>query len=205
MASERFCNLPEEKKQRIIAAARDELSRVPYDEVSINRIVKEAGIARGSFYEYFADKDDMIEYLMGDYCRRMERMFGAMFQAGRLDIFDAARRAVACTVEFSREEGREALCRNLFSCMRMNRRFSFERMMDTERTLVTTGLPYIDRERFRDASDEAVSFLLDTLVVLARNTIARIFTDPENREQYLAQLDRRLVIIKHGALLPEDQ
>lgn len=49
MASERFCNLPEEKKQRIIAAARDELSRVPYDEVSINRIVKEAGIARGSF------------------------------------------------------------------------------------------------------------------------------------------------------------
>ncbi len=205
MASERFRNLPEEKKQRIIAAARDELSRVPYDEVSINRIVKEAGIARGSFYEYFADKDDMIEYLMGDYCRRMERMFGAMFQAGCLDIFDAAREAVACTVEFSREEGREALCRNLFSCMRMNRRFSFEQMMDTERALVTTGLPHIDRERFRDASDEAVSFLLDTLVVLARNTIARIFTDPENREQYLAQLDRRLVIIKHGALLPEDQ
>ena len=89
--------------------------------------------------------------------------------------------------------------------MRMNRRFSFEQMMDTERALVTTGLPHIDRERFRDASDEAVSFLLDTLVVLARNTIARIFTDPENREQYLAQLDRRLVIIKHGALLPEDQ
>ncbi len=178
---------------------------MPYDEVSINRIVKEAGIARGSFYEYFADKDDMIEYLMGDYCRRMERMFGAMFQAGCLDIFDAAREAVACTVEFSREEGREALCRNLFSCMRMNRRFSFEQMMDTERALVTTGLPYIDRERFRDASDEAVSLLLDTLVVLARNTIARIFTDPENREQYLAQLDRRLVIIKHGALLPEDQ
>ena len=205
MASERFRNLPEEKKQRIIAAARDELSRVPYDEVSINRIVKEAGIARGSFYEYFADKDDMIEYLMGDYCRRMERMFGAMFQAGCLDIFDAAREAVACTVEFSREEGREALCRNLFSCMRMNRRFSFEQMMDTERALVTTGLPHIVRERFRDASDEAVSFLLDTLVVLARNTIARIFTDPENREQYLAQLDRRLVIIKHGALLPEDQ
>ena len=205
MASERFRNLPEEKKQRIIAAARDGLSRVPYDEVSINRIVKEAGIARGSFYEYFADKDDMIEYLMGDYCRRMERMFGAMFQAGRLDIFDAAREAVACTVEFSREEGREALCRNLFSCMRMNRRFSFEQMMDTERALVTTGLPEIDRERFRDASDEAVSLLLDTLVVLARNTIARIFTDPENREQYLAQLDRRLVIIKHGALLPEDQ
>ena len=71
MASERFLNLPEEKKQRIIAAAREELSRVPYDALSINRIIKEAGIPRGSFYDYFADKDDLIEYLMGDYCRMM--------------------------------------------------------------------------------------------------------------------------------------
>ena len=150
MASERFLNLPEEKKQRIIAAARDELSRVPYDALSINRIIKEAGIPRGSFYDYFADKDDLIEYLMGDYCRMMERMLDEMFRMGSLDVFAAARRAVACTVAFSMEEGREALCRNLFSCMRMNRRFSFEQMMDTERALVTSGLPYIDREHFRD-------------------------------------------------------
>ena len=131
MASERFLNLPEEKKQRIIAAAREELSRVPYDALSINRIIKEAGIPRGSFYDYFADKDDLIEYLMGDYCRMMERMLDEMFRMGSLDVFAAARRAVACTVAFSMEEGREALCRNLFSCMRMNRRFSFEQMMDT--------------------------------------------------------------------------
>ena len=74
MASERFLNLPEEKKQRIINAAREELSSVPYDALSINRIVKAAGIPRGSFYDYFADKDDLIEYLMGDYCRMMEQM-----------------------------------------------------------------------------------------------------------------------------------
>ena len=74
MASERFLNLPEEKKRRIINAAREELSSVPYDELSINRIVKAAGIPRGSFYDYFADKDDLIEYLMGDYCRMMEQM-----------------------------------------------------------------------------------------------------------------------------------
>ena len=94
MASERFLNLPEEKKQRIIAAAREELSRVPYDALSINRIIKEAGIPRGSFYDYFADKDDLIEYLMGDYCRMMERMLDEMFRMGSLDVFAAARSAV---------------------------------------------------------------------------------------------------------------
>ena len=205
MASERFLNLPEEKKQRIINAAREELSSVPYDALSINRIVKAAGIPRGSFYDYFADKDDLIEYLMGDYCRMMEQMLEQMFRAGRLDIFKAAQKAVVRTVEFSMEEGREALCRNLFSCMRMNRRFSFEKVMDGERTLVASGLPYIDRERFRDASDEAVALLLDMLVVLARNTIARVFTDPENREAYLTQFSRKLEMIKHGVVLPDDQ
>ena len=205
MASERFLNLPEEKKQRIIAAARNELSRVPYDALSINRIIKEAGIPRGSFYDYFADKDDLIEYLMGDYCRMMERMLDEMFRMGSLDVFAAARRAVACTMAFSMEEGREALCRNLFSCMRMNRRFSFEQMIDTERALVTSGLPYIDREHFRDGSDAAVSLLLNMLVVLARNTIARIFTDPQNREAYLTEFDRELEMIQHGAVLPENQ
>ena len=126
MASERFLHLPEEKRQRIIAAAREELSRVPYDEVSINRIIREAGIPRGSFYDYFDDKDDMIEYLMGDYCHMMENTIRAMFGRSPLNIFEAAYQVVASTVSFGMEEGRSALCRNLFSCMRMNRRFSFE-------------------------------------------------------------------------------
>lgn len=205
MASERFLNLPEEKKQRIMNAAREELSNVPYDALSINRIVKAAGIPRGSFYDYFTDKDDLIEYLMGDYCRMMERMLEQMFRVGRLDIFEAVQKAVIRTVEFSMEEGREALCRNLFSCMRMNRHFSFEKVMDGERTIVASGLPYIDRERFRDASDEAVALLFDTLVVLARDTIARIFTGPEKREAHLAQFGRKLEMIKHGVVLPENQ
>ncbi len=205
MASERFLHLPEEKRQRIIAAAREELSRVPYDEVSINRIIREAGIPRGSFYDYFDDKDDMIEYLMGDYCHMMENTIRAMFGRSPLNVFEAAYQVVASTVSFGMEEGRSALCRNLFSCMRMNRRFSFEQLMNNERALVRAGLPLIDRTGFRDASDEAVFLLLDTLVVLARNTVARVFTHPENREHYLVQFEQKLEMIRRGVLLPKKQ
>ena len=53
MPSQTFQNLSEEKKQRIFGAIYSELLRVPFPEMSINQIIKNAGIPRGSFYQYF--------------------------------------------------------------------------------------------------------------------------------------------------------
>ena len=46
MPSERFLNLPEEKKKRIIKASLKEFSRVSYDDISNNRIIQYAEIPR---------------------------------------------------------------------------------------------------------------------------------------------------------------
>mgnify|MGYP000403050715 CR=1 FL=1 len=56
MPTQRFLKLKEEKKQAILEAAVHEFSRVPYSSASINQIIKEADISRGSFYTYFEDK-----------------------------------------------------------------------------------------------------------------------------------------------------
>ena len=55
-----FERLPEEKKDRIIQAARAEFIRNPYEKTSINRILAEAEIPKGSFYQYFDDKSDLF-------------------------------------------------------------------------------------------------------------------------------------------------
>lgn len=55
-----FERLPEEKKDRILKAARAEFIRNPYEKTSINRILKEAEIPKGSFYQYFDDKADLF-------------------------------------------------------------------------------------------------------------------------------------------------
>ena len=39
--------------------------------VSINQIIKSAGISRGSFYTYFEDKDDLFQYVAEDFVRRI--------------------------------------------------------------------------------------------------------------------------------------
>ena len=64
MPTERFLKLKEEKKKRILDAAFREFSRVPFREASINRIIKDAEISRGSFYTYFEDKTDLLQMIL---------------------------------------------------------------------------------------------------------------------------------------------
>lgn len=66
MPTATFYRLPAEKRQRLIEASWAELTRVRFTEVSINRIIAAAHIPRGSFYQYFEDKDDLIRYLLED-------------------------------------------------------------------------------------------------------------------------------------------
>lgn len=75
MATERFLKLSQEKKDRILQAARHEFARVPFEDASINQIIREAGISRGSFYTYFEDKLDLLHYVFRDEGMRNEQYF----------------------------------------------------------------------------------------------------------------------------------
>ena len=64
MPSKTFFHLPAEKRERLLLAAEGEVARVPYAEASINRMIRAAGIPRGSFYMYFRDKEELFHYLL---------------------------------------------------------------------------------------------------------------------------------------------
>ena len=66
-----FERLPEEKKDRILQSARAEFIRYPYEKTSINRILAEAEIPKGSFYQYFDDKSDLFSCCICDVYKRL--------------------------------------------------------------------------------------------------------------------------------------
>lgn len=66
MPNATFFRLPEEKRKRLLECCWAELTQVRFSDVSINRIIAAAHIPRGSFYQYFGDKEDLIHYLLGD-------------------------------------------------------------------------------------------------------------------------------------------
>jgi TetR/AcrR family transcriptional regulator len=53
-----------EKKQELIEAALDEFTRNNFEEASLNTIIKQAGISKGSFYYHFENKEALYVYLL---------------------------------------------------------------------------------------------------------------------------------------------
>ncbi|GAB4278449.1 MAG: TetR/AcrR family transcriptional regulator [Candidatus Promineifilaceae bacterium] len=64
MPKETFFNLPQEKRDAICKTAVAEFAAHPYKQASINHIIAQAGIAKGSFYQYFENKKDLYLYLL---------------------------------------------------------------------------------------------------------------------------------------------
>ena len=89
MPTERFLKLKEEKKRRILDAAFREFSRVPFREASINRIIKDAEISRGSFYTYFEDKTDLLQILLRDGSKSLTEELSRELEASDGDYFKA--------------------------------------------------------------------------------------------------------------------
>lgn len=64
MPKSTFYNLSDDKKKRIFDAAVQEFSTRRFSEASLNQIIKNAGIPKGSFYQYFNDKEDIYLYML---------------------------------------------------------------------------------------------------------------------------------------------
>ncbi|MEW9108271.1 MULTISPECIES: TetR/AcrR family transcriptional regulator [Bacillaceae] len=82
-----FFNLPEDKKTILIKAAREEFSRVPLSQASITNIIKAAGIPRGSFYQYFEDKEDAFFFLLNEHVKENKQRFASILIKNNGDLF----------------------------------------------------------------------------------------------------------------------
>lgn len=69
MPKDTFYNLSEEKQKRILDGAVREFSERRFSDASINQIVKNADIPKGSFYQYFTDKEDLYLYVTEEIAR----------------------------------------------------------------------------------------------------------------------------------------
>lgn len=103
MPSNTFLNLPEDKQTRLMDAASREFSAKPYNEASINKIIQEAGIPRGSFYMYFQDKEELFRYLVRGYVEQLLMVLEEALLREGGDVF-AAMRALFDYVWEKREE-----------------------------------------------------------------------------------------------------
>ncbi|MFD1411308.1 TetR family transcriptional regulator [Lapidilactobacillus gannanensis] len=114
MPSSTFFGLPEAKQAKIIAAAREAFTRVPASQVTVADVVQLAQIPRGSFYQYFKDKDDLYFYLISTFKQHFQKRFVEILDQLHGDLF-AALKAMFHQEIFTFVNGPDKkLLRNLF-------------------------------------------------------------------------------------------
>ena len=53
-----------DRKREIIETAEDLINRYGYEDTTVERIINQVGIAKGTFYHYFRSKDDLLDHLV---------------------------------------------------------------------------------------------------------------------------------------------
>ncbi len=93
-------------RERIVAAATELVRRRPYGEVSVDQVMREAGIGRTIFYRHFDDLGSLL--LRAEPGRDRRAIRGAAQRSprpGRTGPPDAVRRALEAGVEVYRRQG----------------------------------------------------------------------------------------------------
>lgn len=104
MPKDTFFNLPKDKRNRIIEASIDEFSDNSYEISSINQIVKNSNIAKGSFYQYFENKEDlykMIIEICGD--KKNEYLTRVLNRSEYMNFYDKLKEIYKAIITFSED------------------------------------------------------------------------------------------------------
>lgn len=75
MTKPTFKNLNLKKKENFLKDAFSEFALRGFWGASLTRLVKSLGIAKGSIYQYFENKEDLYHYLLGEACRQKAAIF----------------------------------------------------------------------------------------------------------------------------------
>jgi len=98
--------LKDEVKNRIVSAALDEFDQKGFNDASMREIAKNAGIATGNIYRYFAGKDELFKSIMLPVYQRFTALVFSEFGSDSDDTFvlaDIVDKVMSFYGEYSRE------------------------------------------------------------------------------------------------------
>lgn len=201
MPTSTFFRLPEEKRQRLIDAAWEEFSRTSFSDASINRIIHEARIPRGSFYQYFADKEDLFWYLLAGVREHISNVFHKTLNETAGDLFSVP---VQVFDKFlGAGDQMDPGLKRIIQVAQLNQGMDFQRFISEEfEGLPTWLLEEADRLELRQKDELFLHNVVFLTMAALAFSIMETMRRPERREQHRSTLQQKIEIIKYGSLTP---
>ncbi|PIE75100.1 MAG: TetR family transcriptional regulator [Deltaproteobacteria bacterium] len=102
MGIETFFNIPIKKREKIIEASTKEFAHRGYSGASINSIITRIGIAKGSIFNYFGDKNGLFLYIFNYSVEKVkDYLRDVRLETSKVDFFSRLRQILQAGVEFT--------------------------------------------------------------------------------------------------------
>lgn len=202
MIKKTFYNLPYEKRKRITDAVIKEFMERPNEKVSINRIIKTAEISRGSFYQYFDDKVDLIEIITKTMFDESSNKAKEILKLSCGDLFVMYIKMFDYFDDYSSQKQTMKIMRNIVDSFKANDDLVSEYLKNRFNIALSNNEIYlmVDRQNLKFQDNESVKCLIEILTQVLKNAIFDVFVAGSDREKVRERLIKKIDIIKQGAV-----
>jgi AcrR family transcriptional regulator len=195
-----FFNLSTEKQESLINAAKKEFSRVPLYEASISNIIKDAEIPRGSFYQYFHDKEDVFFFLLENYSTQFYDQFISIIKLNNGDLFESFIDWFKfILINFEEPENRQYF-KNAFLNMNHDIQKTFTKNFYDEtvksRLFELQGL--LNSENINIKNEEELYHILKIMMVITFQNLVYVFAKELPIHEALRTFSLELELLKKG-------
>lgn len=199
MVKKTFYNLSPEKRERITNAVKKEFAQNPKEKVSINRIIKEANISRGSFYQYFDDKVDLVELLSINFKKNVMTYAINQLLSNDGNIFIVYENMFDRIVNDIEEEDNSKFYKNILTHLKVNgnlfsdfMQYRLPDLQDKIKNDINIGT-FINAKYLNCQSEEEILHILNILNLVIINSVFNIFVKQspieKERQSFLTKLN----------------
>ena len=201
MPSKTFLNLSQEKKNKILKAANKEFARVPIEQVSIKNIVEEAGIARGSFYQYFEDKEDLFDYMMKLKMGNMENKLNKMIEKENGNIINICINIYDQFIRIGKIRKNNKFFKKIFENVKTSDNLMFIKKSEMNNKVEETFYNLYDKNKefLNVKNEEEFRLVIDILFTITRKRIVdslKYKDSNEARNDFLKEIE----FVKNGIM-----
>ncbi len=198
MPKDTFMNLNEEKREKVEKAMEKEFARATFEKASVSRIVKDAEIPRGSFYQYFEDKEDAIRYIVQKHISLEHKMMYELLLQTQGDIFDMAVLVFEKMTNETKETDKRELYKNIMKEIKKNNIDIFDENLKFDDLEQVKSI--IDKNNLNIQQEDSLKYIMKILINITRSAVIEVIDNKVSIEQGKADLQEQLKILKRGML-----
>ena len=167
--------------------------------VEPGQIIHAANISRGSFYQYFTDKEDLTAYMLGGMRRYFSKLMWDILAEVEGDLFRAM--VIAFERFLDRSGITDPVLAKLIHIIQLNT--GMDRFMCSDREASEREIfRHVSNRNYRSQDREFVGNVFFLTIAPLASAMMETLRAPEQWEHQRTLLEQRLQIIRMGAVAP---